>query len=202
MTTPTEADKKKAKEVWKAAWDEYFDRYNSSGDYDGIIAQALAEAREEGRTEAEKFEITHPINMDWQKYIELDKKAAELVVEVAQLRDEVREWLCVDCRTVYPGPPQNGFFCVICPKCEGNTMPRGMADRMRLRSELAAERAAREQAEKDGEEVYQAMDSATWCLDKKDHSKLIKKNFAVGRMWRKRHPRSESDDPKKEGAGA
>ena len=35
----------------------------------------------------------------------------------------VKEWACEKCRTVYPGPPQKGFMCVICPDCNGNTMP-------------------------------------------------------------------------------
>ncbi len=48
--------------------------------------------------------------------------------EVEQLRAEVREWICESCNTVYPGPPQPGVMCVICPRCGGNTMPRPSAE--------------------------------------------------------------------------
>jgi hypothetical protein len=46
-----------------------------------------------------------------------------LRAEVAELRAEVRDWLCEKCRTVYPGPPQPGVWCVVCPKCDGATAP-------------------------------------------------------------------------------
>lgn len=44
--------------------------------------------------------------------------------QLAEERAEIKEWVCNSCRTVYPGPPQEGFACVQCPKCSGNTMPR------------------------------------------------------------------------------
>ena len=50
----------------------------------------------------------------------------------------VKEWACEKCRTVYPGPPQKGFMCVICPSCNGNTMPHEL---LKHREELAAAKA-------------------------------------------------------------
>lgn len=49
----------------------------------------------------------------------LDTQSAELV----KLRHDVAEWMCRECRYVYPGPPQPGVKCVICPRCNGDTMP-------------------------------------------------------------------------------
>jgi len=46
-----------------------------------------------------------------------------LQAEVARLTSEVKEWLCDTCNTVYPGPPQKGVWCVVCPSCGGNTAP-------------------------------------------------------------------------------
>lgn len=46
------------------------------------------------------------------------------------------EWLCQDCNTVYPGPPQKGFMCVICPSCGGNTAPRTTVEITRLKERI------------------------------------------------------------------
>ena len=46
-----------------------------------------------------------------------------LSARVEELEAEVKEWACDQCSTVYPGPPQRGVMCVICPKCGGDTMP-------------------------------------------------------------------------------
>jgi hypothetical protein len=54
--------------------------------------------------------------------------------EVARLRAEVREWICGKCRAVYPGPPQPGCSCVVCPACGGDTMPRASYEIARLRA--------------------------------------------------------------------
>lgn len=71
----------------------------------------------------------------------LDTQSAELV----KLRHDVAEWMCRECRYVYPGPPQPGLRAVICPRCDGPTMPRATIDLMeaeekveRLRGALAA----------------------------------------------------------------
>ena len=61
----------------------------------------------------------------------------ELIAEVERLRAEVKEWLCIDCNTVYPGPPQPGLSCGICPKCGGSTGPRPAGENRLLRAELA-----------------------------------------------------------------
>jgi hypothetical protein len=45
------------------------------------------------------------------------------------------EWLCKECNTVFPGPPQAGVYCIICPKCGGVTGPR---DRIEYELNLAA----------------------------------------------------------------
>lgn len=70
------------------------------------------------------------------------REAAPSDDEVALLRAEVREWLCIDCNTVFPGPPQNGFACVQCPKCNGPTGPRGLMERRKLMTEIADLRTA------------------------------------------------------------
>lgn len=61
--------------------------------------------------------------------ISVMKEAADAIEEleaaVVSLRAEVREWICTDCMFVYPGPPQAGSACVVCPRCSGPTMPRG-----------------------------------------------------------------------------
>lgn len=49
--------------------------------------------------------------------------------EIDALPSEIREWVCIDCNTVYPGPPSSGFSCVICPKCSGRTMPKASAEK-------------------------------------------------------------------------
>lgn len=51
---------------------------------------------------------------------EMRKKDAE----IAELKALVKEWLCLKCNTVYPGPPQKGFGCVLCPKCGGDCGPK------------------------------------------------------------------------------
>jgi len=48
---------------------------------------------------------------------------------------EVEEWVCENCKVIYPGPPQEGVWCVRCPRCQGNTMPRGVAERRKLEKE-------------------------------------------------------------------
>lgn len=64
--------------------------------------------------------------------------AATNVSEIDELRAEVKEWLCDACNTVYPGPPQKGFACVICPLCQGNTGPRNVVEIRKLRAALVA----------------------------------------------------------------
>ena len=55
---------------------------------------------------------------------------------IAELRREVREWMCDGCNTVYPGPPQPGIWCVQCPRCGGDTAPRDTIERRRLEREV------------------------------------------------------------------
>jgi hypothetical protein len=62
--------------------------------------------------------------------------ADKMIERIADLRAEVREWLCMSCNTVYPGPPQAGFACVMCPKCKGTTGPRGFVERRVLERKI------------------------------------------------------------------
>lgn len=62
--------------------------------------------------------------------------AMAMLDEVERLRREVREWMCDGCNTVYPGPPQPGIWCVQCPRCGGDTAPRGVIERRRLEREV------------------------------------------------------------------
>lgn len=64
-----------------------------------------------------------------------------LAEELAALRAEVLEWLCVSCNTVYPGAPKPGLFCVMCPQCGGTTGPRGIVERRVLERKVADLRA-------------------------------------------------------------
>lgn len=61
-----------------------------------------------------------------------------MVLETAQLRHDVSEWVCERCRQVYPGPPQEGLKCVLCPQCDGSTMPMPVHERNEARRELSA----------------------------------------------------------------
>jgi len=54
-----------------------------------------------------------------------------------KLLSEVKEWECMRCKTVYPGPPQKGFMCLICPKCGGETVKRFSDAHNILRAEAA-----------------------------------------------------------------
>jgi hypothetical protein len=51
------------------------------------------------------------------------EKAHEIAHELALLRGEIKEWVCLRCRCVYPGPPSTGFTCIICSRCGGSTGP-------------------------------------------------------------------------------
>lgn len=61
--------------------------------------------------------------------------------QLDRLRSQVQEWACEKCNAVYPGPPQSGFACVICPKCRGTTMPRAVLEIRRLEAEVARKQA-------------------------------------------------------------
>lgn len=57
--------------------------------------------------------------------------------QVKKLIAEVREWICIDCNIVYPGPPAKGAMCLICPECGGHTVKRfSTAEVTLLRSQL------------------------------------------------------------------
>jgi hypothetical protein len=55
--------------------------------------------------------------------------------ELDKVRGEVKEWLCESCNTVYPGPPQEGFKCVECPKCGGDCGPHETIKRRKAEAE-------------------------------------------------------------------
>ena len=58
--------------------------------------------------------------------------------QLARVLSEVREWVCDWCNHVYPGPPQPGVMCVVCPRCGGNTMPKNVHERLRAEAERDA----------------------------------------------------------------
>lgn len=70
------------------------------------------------------------------QYLQMLELAGIEMIERAylqQLLSEVREWLCTDCNTVYPGPPASGLAGVKCPQCGGITAPRLSVENRRLR---------------------------------------------------------------------
>jgi hypothetical protein len=88
------------------------------------------------------------------------KPMADLESERDQLRAEVREWLCAECNTVYPGPPQAGFACVQCPKCGGATGPRVSMELRQARADSRAIEANYEAARGLLAEILKADDEA------------------------------------------
>jgi hypothetical protein len=91
----------------------------------------------------------------YQRLIEATDRLAVAAQEVEQLRAEVREWICAQCRIVYPGPPQKGACCVVCPRCGGDTMPRN-------RAELAA-------AQTEIKQLHEAIDNAVDDLNNESY---------------------------------
>lgn len=67
----------------------------------------------------------------------------DLEAENERLLREVREWLCAECNTVYPGPPQDGVRCVICPSCGGGCAPRSSDAQVLLQQRRAEKAEAR-----------------------------------------------------------
>jgi hypothetical protein len=134
-------------------------KYRSAGPDDELVKEAIAEAEgwmtSDGAFRVGKVlatalraawvRISHTtqvlgeIGIDWSKRAEsAERNLAEQEKEIAELRREVREWYCVDCRTVYPGPPQEGVKCVICPRCGGRTCHfQGDTPIWKLRAEQA-----------------------------------------------------------------
>lgn len=55
--------------------------------------------------------------------VDAQARIEQLEAENADLRRDVREWLCESCNIVYPGPPAKGTACVVCPNCGGATGP-------------------------------------------------------------------------------
>lgn len=103
----------------------------------------------------------------------------EYEVELVQLRALVKEWLCETCHTVYPGPPQPGFACVICPKCGGDTGPR---ERMAYRKELAKARADLERAKGLIRELRDASGHTIQCWQTANWTACIPECGAVEKM--------------------
>lgn len=94
----------------------------------------------------------HPIYQETWKNVQrlaegkpsIGEERDSLQSQLSELTSLVKEWICEKCNYVYPGPPQDGFKCVICPRCSGHTMPRPVYDRRRLESQLSEARAQRE----------------------------------------------------------
>lgn len=75
----------------------------------------------------------------------------------ASLAERVKEWLCLGCRTVYPGPPKEGFSCVVCPKCGGNCGPKDYMELRECRKErdsLKAQLAAKDRQIERGRNLF------------------------------------------------
>ena len=98
----------------------------------------------------------------------------ELETQIEELRQHVREWLCVDCNTVYPGPPQKGVMCVVCPKCGGSTVKRNSVAEVallreqiaKLEAQIATARAEeRERCAETCAGTFSPHASATGCCD-------------------------------------
>jgi hypothetical protein len=62
-----------------------------------------------------------------------------LETTLLELTKEVEEWVCEDCKRVYlKAMLLPGTICVICPKCEGATMPVSMYERRKMSMQLNA----------------------------------------------------------------
>lgn len=66
--------------------------------------------------------------------------SAGLEAQLADLRKEVREWLCEKCNYVWPGPPSEGYDCVTCRRCGGDCGPRTLIERRKAEAQLAEAR--------------------------------------------------------------
>lgn len=106
--------------------------------------------------------------------IPADAEVAKLQQENKELRAEVREWLCTECNQVYPGPPQEGFHCVLCPRCDGLTMPHNTWEIRTLRAKLVLRQEAVDLAQERRKKVqelvtqYGMIDGAhhkQWVID-------------------------------------
>lgn len=97
------------------------------------------------RLEREKIALQD----DYLKYMEsaqhlrtnislLNIQLAEAQRENAELRAAVSEWLCIKCNYVYPGPPQPGVMCLICPRCGGDCGPRLSMELRLVKGKLAS----------------------------------------------------------------
>lgn len=60
---------------------------------------------------------------------------SSLSQERGELKAEVKEWICVACNTIYPGPPVKGAGCVMCPRCNGDCGPRLFMENRALKKE-------------------------------------------------------------------
>lgn len=78
--------------------------------------------------------------------MEIAAERDRLAAELAEARACVEAWLCESCSTVFPGPPQPGLRCVICPKCGRDTGPLCGVRRRRAEQERDAAQAALAQA--------------------------------------------------------
>jgi hypothetical protein len=112
-----------------------------------------------------------------------DPLCAEAADEIERLIHDVREWCCEKCNTVYPGPPQLGLLCVICPKCSGNTMPYPTWERRKIQQECAQFRSKNESLEMEIERLNAALkvaDQIAHQLMYRDHPELL------GAYWKAR----------------
>lgn len=93
--------------------------------------------------------------------IDLMARLDKAEFERDELLNSVKEWACDDCNYVYPSSPQNGFKCVICPRCNGKTMPHESLKRLRAereRDELRAKLAEMEKCDFDLKQIVTVPD--------------------------------------------
>lgn len=139
-----------------------------------ISDQELADVRIRADHEAAKWGYTI-----WTRLVaRLDAVEAQRDALLA----EVREWICAKCAYEYPGPPQPGLRCVICPRCNGKTMPKTVYEHIRLTAEV--DRAWR--AWKDlGDIAQKRADHETALMNELDAVRIERDQLrvALGRRW-------------------
>lgn len=98
-----------------------------------LQASAMTDTNELAERLRENAEVGRYCGSD---YMDAASTIKRLQRELECLRAEVKEWACDACNTVYPGPPQKGTACVVCPDCGGRTAPRSTIDLIRTRRQL------------------------------------------------------------------
>lgn len=89
------------------------------------------------------------------------QKAKELEQQVAELRAEVREWICDTCLCVFPRVPVKGFN-LTCPECgRGAVMPKTLWENVQARRKI-------DLLTKDNNLLWKAIEAAEEFMSKCD----------------------------------